>query len=184
MVYDRSMKKIILILAVLGSLMSCASPEKGPRKSVRPVTGDRLAQIQKEDEKILENLGEEPIREGTMKKEVEHGITTEIWTSREEHGSPNVITETLIHKNGKLISRTLKNPAANYTASMQYNNGKVIQVSEEESGSAIVVFLENEKIAGRMSYDNGEAECILYENGLNPRYEELEVCETRFNTAP
>ena len=178
------MKNIISIVIVAAFIVSCSSSQKTPPKPHRPVTGDRLSQIQKEDEKILSNLDEEPLRQGKMKKEVEHGITTEIWTSKEGHGSSNVITEILIHKNGNLISRTLKNPSTHYMASMQYKNGKVIQVSEEEAGSAIVVFLENEKIAGRMSYDNGEAECIIYENGLNPRYEELETCETRFNTAP
>lgn len=179
------MKKLISLLVVFGFIISCSAPQKkAPARPKRPVTGDRLSQIQKEDEKILSNLDEEPQRQGTMKKEIEHGITTEIWTSKEEHGSKNLITEILIHKDGKLISRTLKNPASHYTASMQYKNGKVIQVSEEDEGSAIVVFLENEKIAGRMSYDNGEAECIIYENGMNPRYEELEACEIRFNTAP
>lgn len=182
------MKNIFYVFILVSSLLGCSSSSNSkPSKyspSKRPVTGDRLTQIQKEDEKIMNTLDEEPIRQGTMKKEVEHGITTEIWTSKEEHGSSNIITEILIHKDGKLISRTLKNPAAQYTASMQYKNGKVIQVSEEEGGSAIVVFLENEKLAGRMSYDNGEAECIVYDKGENPRYEELETCESRFNTAP
>lgn len=178
------MKNIISIFVVMGFLISCSTPKKAPARPQRPVTGDRLSQILKEDEKILNSLDEEPGRQGTMKKEVENGITTEIWTSKEEHGSTNVITEILIHKNGKLISRTLKNPATHYMASMQYHNGQVIQVSEEEEGSAIVVFLENEKIAGRMSYDNGEAECIIYDKGEKPRYEELETCELRFNTAP
>lgn len=182
------MKNIFYVFILVSSLTGCSSSSYSkPRKFTpanRPVTGDRLSQIQKEDEKIMNSLDEEPIRQGTMKKEVEHGITTEIWTSKAEHGSTDFITEILIHKNGKLISRTLKNPATQYTASMQYQNGKVIQVSEEENGSAIVVFLENEKLAGRMSYDNGEGECIIYDKGVNPRYDSLETCETRFNTAP
>lgn len=180
------MKNILSVILLVSSFTGCSStPKSVPfMKASRPVNGDRLRQIQKEDEKIISNLDEEPARQGTMKKEVELGITTEIWTSKAGHGSDDVLTEILIHKNGKLISRTLKNPATHYTASMQYQNGKVIQVSEEEKGSAIVVFLENEKIVGRMSYDNGEAECIVYDNGTNPRYEDLESCETRFNTAP
>lgn len=180
------MKNILCVIILMSSFTGCSSSPKSIPfvEAPRPVTGNRLSQIQKEDEKILSNLDEEPSRQGTMKKEVELGITTEIWTSKAGHGSDDVITEILIHKNGKLISRTLKNPSTDYTASMQYQNGKVIQVSEEERGSAIVVFLENEKIVGRMSYDNGEAECIVYDKGTNPRYEDLESCETKFNTAP
>ena len=183
------MKNIISLLVIVSFCIGCTSPtsspsQKAPTKTQRAVNGDRLTQVKKEDARLLSNLDEEPLRQGIVKKEVEHGITTEIWTSREDHGSPHVVTETLIHKNGKLISRTLKNPATHYTASMQYKDGKVIQLSEEEAGSVIVVFLENEKIVGRMSYENGDAECIMYDKGENPRYEALETCETRFNTAP
>ncbi len=177
------MKKIILLLI----LAACSAPT--PQKEVPvvapgTVTGESLEELKAEDERILSGLHEEAQKQGKVQKKVENGITAEIWSWSEEHGSNQKITETLLYKKGKLISHSLMIPSEGFTGSRQFVNDKVIQVSEEWKNRARFVYLdEKEQIRGRIHYRGKESECIVYNAGV-PRYEKVDVCEAKFNTAP
>ncbi len=131
----------------------------------------------------MASLEEEPLRQGTMKKQVEGRITTEIWSWTEDHGSPLEKTETLLLKDGKLVSQTLKDPGSGVTLSRQFKDGQVVQISEENKDGAEIVYLEKGLITGRVIYGK-KPQCFLYADGKNPQSEKMEVCEKRFNTAP
>lgn len=178
------MKNILLLLI----LAACSAPtpkKEIPAATPGTVTGESLEELKAEDERILSSLHEEAQKQGTVVKKVENGITAEVWSWSEEHGSNQKITETLLYKKGKLISHTLMVPSEGFTASRQFVNDKVIQISEEWKNRARYVYLDaNEKIKGRLHYRGKESECILYDEGKNPRYEKVDVCEAKFNTAP
>ncbi|MES2526734.1 MAG: hypothetical protein V4598_06590 [Bdellovibrionota bacterium] len=180
------MKKLILLTLMILASCSGPTPKKEEIPTVAPgtVTGESLEELKAEDERILSGLHEEAQKQGKVQKKVENGITAEIWSWSEEHGSNQKITETLLYKKGKLISHTLMIPSEGFTGSRQFVNDKVIQVSEEWKNRARFVYLdENEKIKGRIHYRGKESECIVYDAGV-PRYEKVEVCEAKFNTAP
>ncbi len=169
-------------------LLACSVPtpkiETAQVSLLGMVKGEALEVIKAEDERVLNSLHEEAQKQGTVEKKVENGMTAEIWSWSEEHGSNLKITETLLYKYGKLISHTMMIPSEGYTASKQFVKGKVIQVSEEWKNRARFVYLDsNEKIIGRLHYRGKQSECILYE-GAVPRYEKVETCELKFNTAP
>lgn len=153
-------------------LLACSSPEKSEFDPER---------IKAEDAKIIENLHEEPMRMGTKKVQTEGIMKTEIWTYREEHGSPESIVETLLFKNGKLVSHSITDSATRHSYSRQYQNGKVIEATEVKGDRMRTYFFdENEKLRARWS----DSECILYTGGENPRKVAVSQCERNFNTAP
>ncbi len=180
------MKKIILlVLIVLASCSGHAPKKENPTIAPGMVTGESLEELKAEDERILSSLHEEAQKQGTVVKKVENGVTAEVWSWSEEHGSNQKITETLLYKKGKLVSHTLMVPSEGFSASRQLVNDKVIQISEEWKNRARYVYLDaNEKIKGRLHYRGNQSECILYDEGKNPRYEKVDVCEAKFNTAP
>lgn len=173
------MKNILLITLLVVS-SACSSPVKEDKRELTP---ERLKDLQAKDEVVLNNLEEEPLRQGTVKKETEGRMTTETWSWKDEHGSPFTKTETLIFKDGKLVSQSVSDPESGVTWSRQYRNGKVFQINEERKDGAESVYIENDKISGRMIYGH-KPECLIYDNGMNPRIENTDVCENRFNTAP
>ncbi len=182
------MNKIISLSSLI-ILFACSAPAPKTDAPVNStpglVTGEALEQIKAEDERILSSLHEEAQKQGTVQKKVENGVTAEIWSWSEEHGSNQKITETLLYKKGKLISQTLMIPSEGYTASRQFVNDKVYQLSEEWANRARYVYFDpNEKIIGRIHYRGKQSECFLYNEGTSPRYEKIEICEARFNTAP
>lgn len=155
-------------------LLSCSSPSK---QSIN------TEELRAKDEVTLNSLDPEPLRQGTMKKETEGRITTEIWTWKKDHGSPNATVETLIYKDKELISQTIRNEDEDLNVSRQFRNGKAFQISEETKNGADVVYLEDGKITGRVIYGKNP-QCILYTNGTDPRSEKMDVCEEKFNNAP
>ncbi len=165
------MKKIILFLLVL----SCSAP----RTSYDP------EKLKAEDDMIMESLHDGPMRMGTKKVQKEGMITTEIWTYREDHGSPESTVETLMYKNGKLVSHTISNSASAHSFSRQFKDGKVIEATETRIGKTSTwYFDENEKLKARINLDGKTSECFRYTNGENPRPGKIENCEREFNTAP
>jgi hypothetical protein len=165
----------------MSSLFGCSSSSPSPKKNY--VTDDKLKDLQEEDALLLEGIHEEPMEQGTKSVQTEDGITTEIWTWQEEHGSPFTQSETLIYKNGQLISHTYADPATEFSASRQFHEGKVVQYTEEHKGEALVIYFDpEERIRGRVNYKNKE--CILYDEGKDPYFESFEKCDEMFNTAP
>ncbi len=165
------MKKIIFLLIII----SCSVPQTAPD----------LVQIKADDDRILEGLHDEPLRMGKKKVHKEGMITTEIWRYSEEHGSPDNTVETLMYKNDKLISHTISDSASGQSFSRQFQDGKVIELTETKIGkTSSLYFDENEKLKARINIDGKTAECFKYTNGENPRLEKIETCEREFNTAP
>ena len=159
------MKKFLILLLVL----SCSAPDASSP----------------DDARILEGLHDEPMRMGTKKVQKEGVITTEVWTYSEEHGSPDSTVETLMYKNGKLVSHALSDSASKHSFSRQYKDGKLIEATETQGEKSTSWFFDaDEKLKGRVSSDGKTARCFLYTNGKNPRSEKLESCEREFNTAP
>lgn len=167
------MKSSVLLTIFL--LMACTStrPSFSPEK------------LKAEDDRILEGLHDEPLRMGKKKVQKEGIITTEIWTYSEEHGSPDNTKETLMYKNDKLVSHTLSDSASGQSFSRQFQDGKVIEVSETKIGKTSTLYFDaNEKLKARINIDGKTAECFKYTDGENPRPEKMEICEREFNTAP
>jgi hypothetical protein len=183
--YHNGMKNLIPLIL----LLACSAPAPKIEVPIAPtpgmVIGEALEEIKAEDERILSSLHEEAQKQGTVERKTENGVTAEIWSWSEEHGSKQKITETLLYKRGKLISHSLMIPSEGYTASRQFVNDKVYQVSEEWGNRARIVYFDpNEKIIGRIHYRGKKSECILYNEGASPRYEKVEICEAKFNTSP
>lgn len=168
---------LLLLIAALG----CSTSHRTDRS---PVTGERLQELQKNDELLLESLEEGPRKQGSVTKTTEGPMTTEVWLWKEDHGSLEGQTETLLYKNDELISQTLKDPKSGITVSRQYRDGKIFQQSEEWKDRAWVVFFEDGRIKGRMFYGPQKKECILYPEGAGPHFEDMDECERIFNTAP
>lgn len=165
------MKHIIFLIL----LISCTAPEPAPD----------LGKLKADDDRILEGLHDEPLKMGRKKVQKEGIITTEIWDYSEEHGAPGSTVETLMYKNGKLISHSIIAAGAGQSLSRQFKDGKVIELTETRIGKTTTwYFDDNEKLKGRINYDNNSSECFRYTNGENPRSEKIENCERQFNTAP
>lgn len=165
------MKNIIFFILIL----SCSAP--------KPTTD--FAKLKADDDRIMESLHDEPLRMGKKEVQKEGIITTEIWRYSEEHGTPDNTVETLMYKNGKLISHTISDSASGQSFSRQFQDGKVIELTETKIGkTSSLYFDENEKLKARINIDGKTAECFKYTNGENPRSEKLETCEREFNTAP
>jgi hypothetical protein len=142
-----------------------------------------LKDLRAEDEKVLASLHEEPARMGTKVVRKENGITTEIWTYSESHDGKPTTIETLIYKNDQLVSDTMKDVPSDVSFSRQFKNGKVIEATEVKGKRATsYYFTDDEKIKG--SLHHATSECVLYENGEKPHFEEFAKCEKQFNTAP
>lgn len=168
------MNHLLYVLILMSGLGCSSSVSTHPHRSTED--------LKSMDEIVLNSLDVEPLKQGTMKKVTEGPVTTEIWSWKEDHGSPFTKTETLIFKNGELISQSLHDPETGVTFSRQFRSGQVFQITRELKDGAELVFLEQGKISGRMFYGKNP-ECYLYTNG-EPRSEKMDVCETRFNTAP
>lgn len=141
--------------------------------------------LEVQDRKLLEALHEEPMRMGTKKVIKEGMMTTEIWTYSDQHGSRGGVVETLLYKNGELVSHTISDSSDDHTFSRQFRNKKVIEATILKDGSSKTYYFdEDEKIRARISQDGEESECYVYEKGNNPQLADVERCERDFNTAP
>lgn len=158
--------------------MGCSS------SSAPTLTPEKLEKIRERDELILNSLHSEPQKQGSKEIVTEDGITTEIWRSKTSHGDKFENTETLIYKNGKLISHSFKDGHTGFVGSKQFHDGKVVQYTEETAGKATVVYFDaQENIAARLMYAGKDSECLVYD-GKIPRPEKFETCEEKFNTSP
>lgn len=162
-------------LLLLSTLISCSAPA--------PVKTERPSDIKTEEARVLESMHEEPMRNGTKEVQKENGIVTEIWTYQEEHGSPHKIIETLMHKNGELVSHTITDPANKFAFSRQYQKGKVIELSEVRGDRYATWYFKDEKPIGRFLTEGGKSECHVYEKA-EVRLMNVSECEKRFNTSP
>lgn len=162
-------------LLLLSLFVSCSAPS--PVATVKP------SELKAEEERILEALNEEPMRNGTKEVQKENGIETEIWTYQEEHGSPHKIVETIMHKNGELVSHTITDSANKFALSRQYQKGKVIELSEVRRDRYVTWYFKDEKPQGRFLTEGSKSECHVYENG-NAVSKAVAECEKRFNTSP
>ncbi|MFL5783647.1 MAG: hypothetical protein ACJ76H_03485 [Bacteriovoracaceae bacterium] len=172
------MKYFPLVFIFVSGLSGCSS--SSPQKNL---SQEKLKALQEEDNRIIETIHEEPLRQGRKTTQTENGITSEIWKWKEDHGSPFEQTEELLYKNGELISRTFSDPQSAYKGSIQYKDGKVIQLTEEKKNQVtVIIFDELERLKGRMNYPGKE--CLLYHEGANPHGEDFAKCEAMFNTAP
>lgn len=167
------MKNFPFLILSCTFLLACSAPSPD----------SEAIDLQAEEERVLDSLHEEPMRNGTKEVLKENGVTTEIWSYQEEHGSPHKIVETLIYKNGKLVSHTISDSAKKFAFSRQYQDGKVIELSEVQGDRYSTWYLKDEKPAGRTLIQGKKSECAVYENG-RPVAKEMAECEKRFNTAP
>ncbi len=156
-------------------LLSCSTPSPAPD----------MEKLKADDDRILESLHDEPLKMGRKEVQKDGIITTEIWKYSEEHGSPDNTVETLMYKNGKLVSHTISDSASGQSFSRQFHEGKVIELTETKIGKTTSLYFdENEKLKARINIDGKSSECFKYTNGENPRLEKIETCEREFNTAP
>lgn len=156
-------------------IISCSVPQTAPD----------LAKIKADDDRILEGLHDEPLRMGKKEVQKDGIITTEIWRYSEEHGSSDNTVETLMYKNGKLVSHTIYDSVSGQSFSRQFQDGKVVELTETKVGkSSSLYFDQNEKLKARINIDGKTSECFKYTDGENPRLEKVETCEREFNTAP
>ncbi len=172
------MKNFLCVLILVSSLSGCSS-------SSSTLPAGKLESLKRQDDLVLNSLHDEPQRQGTKQTVTEAGITTEIWKQKAGHGSDKENVETVIYKNGKLISHSYSDGESGYVGSKQFQNEKVIQYSEEMNGKATVIYFDaEENIRARLRYDGKNSECLNYEKGKNPRPKDMDECEEMFNTSP
>ncbi len=172
------MKNFLSSFIFVSSLTSCSSPS-----SPHEISDTRLEEINHFNEYVLDSIEEEPQRQGIKEIQKEGIITTEIWRMKTGHGG-NVVTETIIFKNNEMISHSLRDPERGVTASRQFRDGKVIQLSEEKPDGTNLTFLNSSgQIEAQLFYGSNQ-ECVLYDHGENPRFEKVSVCEEKYNYAP
>ncbi len=173
------MKIFLSVLILLSGLSGCST---SPSSQI--LSAEKLEKVRAHDELILSSLHSDPQKQGTKEVLKEAGITTEIWRSKSGHGHGGENIETLLYKNGKLISHSYRDGDSGFTGSQQFLDGKVIQYTEISDGKATVIhFATDENIKARLKYDGKNSECLVYENG-QPQYEKFETCEAKFNTSP
>lgn len=171
------MLRFLVLFSVLLGCQKSEAPQEN--KLILP----SLSEMKERDAMIMENLNEEPLREGTVEKTTEGRLVTEVWTGPGVHGDKDRRTETILLKDGVLVSQTLVDPSEGVTLSRQFQDGKVIRFSETRGKNTSHVFFKGEKITGRIFYENGTGACFLYE-GDTPAKKDLALCEKIFNTAP